>query len=196
MFAVIETGGKQYKVAHNDVIRVERLPGKQGDKISLGKVLLLGGDKAPKVGAPYLSNTAVTAEIMEQTRGDKVRIFKKKRRKGYRRTRGHRQNLTVLRITGIAGQEAPKAPKKEAPAKAEKKPAAKTAPKKAAPAKAEKQAAPKPKAKTKKAPAKKAAPTKAKVASGKKAAPRKAPGKPTRLRRSVASATPRREEKK
>ena len=99
MFAVIKTGGKQYKVAENDVIRVEKLPGQAGDTVTLDQVLMI--DDA--VGAPLLAGASVTATVVEQTRGDKIIVFKKKRRQNYRRKKGHRQDLTVLRITGIAG---------------------------------------------------------------------------------------------
>jgi large subunit ribosomal protein L21 len=99
MFAVIKTGGKQYKVAPNDVIRVEKLPGQAGDTVTLDQVLMVDD----KVGAPTVAGASVTATLLEQTRGEKVIIFKKKRRQNYRRKKGHRQELTVLRITGIAG---------------------------------------------------------------------------------------------
>ncbi|MDR3436544.1 50S ribosomal protein L21 [Telmatospirillum sp.] len=99
MFAVIKTGGKQYKVAPNDVIRVEKLPGEAGDTVTLDQVLLVDD----KVGAPLVAGASVTATLLEQTRAEKVIIFKKKRRQNYRRKKGHRQELTVLRITGITG---------------------------------------------------------------------------------------------
>jgi large subunit ribosomal protein L21 len=99
MFAVIKTGGKQYKVAPNDVIRVEKLPGQAGDTVTLDQVLMVDD----KVGAPTVAGASVTATLLEQTRGEKIIIFKKKRRQNYRRKKGHRQELTVLRITGIAG---------------------------------------------------------------------------------------------
>ena len=99
MFAVIKTGGKQYKVAPNDVIRVEKLPGQAGDTVTLDQVLM----DDDNVGAPTVACASVTATLLEQTRGEKVIIFKKKRRQNYRRKKGHRQELTVLRITGIAG---------------------------------------------------------------------------------------------
>lgn len=99
MFAVIKTGGKQYKVAPNDVIRVEKLPGQAGDTVTLDQVLLVGD----KVGTPLVAGASVTATLLEQTRAEKVIIFKKKRRQNYRRKKGHRQELSVLRITGIAG---------------------------------------------------------------------------------------------
>lgn len=101
MFAVIKTGGKQYKVAKNDVIVVEKLLGEAGAKVALDEVLLVGGEGDAKVGAPMVVGASVAAEIIEQTRGDKVIIFKKKRRKNHRRKNGHRQDLTVLRITDI-----------------------------------------------------------------------------------------------
>ncbi|OIQ92537.1 50S ribosomal protein L21 [mine drainage metagenome] len=97
MFAVIKTGGKQYKVAANDVILVEKLPGQAGDTVTLDQVLMVGD----KVGAPVVAGASVTATLVEHTRGEKVIIFKKKRRQNYRRKKGHRQDLTVLRITGI-----------------------------------------------------------------------------------------------
>ena len=100
MFAVIRTGGKQYRVAPNDIIKIERVAGEPGDIIELGEVLLLGGD-SPKTGSPTIAGALVAAEVMEQTRGDKIIVFKKKRRKNYRRRKGHRQDLTLLRITEI-----------------------------------------------------------------------------------------------
>ncbi|EKE68459.1 MULTISPECIES: 50S ribosomal protein L21 [Oceanibaculum] len=102
MFAVIKTGGKQYKVAKDDVIVVEKLAGEAGAKVALDEVLLVGGEGDAKVGAPMVAGASVAAEIVEQTRGDKVIIFKKKRRKNHRRKNGHRQDLTVLRITDIS----------------------------------------------------------------------------------------------
>ena len=100
MFAVIRTGGKQYRVAPNDIIEVEKIAGKPGEIIELSEVLLLGGD-GPKTGSPTIAGALVAAEVVEQTRGDKVIVFKKKRRKNYRRKKGHRQELTALRITEI-----------------------------------------------------------------------------------------------
>ncbi|WP_142847940.1 50S ribosomal protein L21 [Telmatospirillum sp. J64-1] len=99
MFAVIKTGGKQYKVATNDIIVVEKLAGEAGDSITLDQVLMVGD----KIGAPVVAGASVTATVVEQTRGDKIIVFKKKRRQNYRRKKGHRQDLTVLRITDIAG---------------------------------------------------------------------------------------------
>lgn len=106
MFAVVKTGGKQYRVAENDVIKVERLPGNAGETVTLDEVLMIGGDGKAEVGNPTLAGKAIEAEILEQTRGDKIVIFKRKRRKGYRRKNGHRQDLTVLRVKTIG--EAPK----------------------------------------------------------------------------------------
>ena len=103
MFAVIRTGGKQYRVAKDDVIKVEKLTGEAGDKIDLTDVLMVGGEGATtKVGAPLIEGASVKAEIVEQGRSRKIIIFKKKRRKNYRRTAGHRQYETFLKITDIA----------------------------------------------------------------------------------------------
>ncbi|OKH87989.1 50S ribosomal protein L21 [Thalassospira sp. TSL5-1] len=101
MYAIIKTGGKQYKVAANDVIKVEKIAAQAGETVTLDQVLMVAGDGAPKVGAPLVAGASVVAEVLEQAKGDKVIVFKKKRRHNYRRKNGHRQNLTVLRITGI-----------------------------------------------------------------------------------------------
>ena len=101
MYAIIKTGGKQYKVAANDVIKVEKIAAQAGDTVKLEEVLMVAGDGAPKVGAPLDQGASVTAEVLEQAKGDKVIVFKKKRRHNYRRKNGHRQNLTVLRIKDI-----------------------------------------------------------------------------------------------
>jgi len=101
MYAVIKTGGKQYRVAKNDVIVVERLTGSAGDKIELDQVLMLDDGKEPTLGTPLVDGARVAATVLDQSRGDKIIVFKKKRRKNYRRTMGHRQDLTVLRITDI-----------------------------------------------------------------------------------------------
>jgi len=103
MFAVIRTGGKQYRVAQDQLITVERLAGEPGASVTLDEVLMLGGEGAIQIGTPVLAGASVTAEVVEQTRGPKVIIFKKKRRQNYRRKKGHRQDLTVLKITAIAG---------------------------------------------------------------------------------------------
>lgn len=97
MFAVIRTGGKQYKVTSGDVIDVEKLEGKEGDKVELSEVLMVD----TKVGAPLLSGAKVLGQIVKQFRDDKVIIFKKRRRHNYRRKKGHRQYLTQVKITDI-----------------------------------------------------------------------------------------------
>ena len=136
MFAVIKTGAKQYKVAVGDVIKVEKLDGEAGTEISLDTVLMVGDEKGVKVGTPAVSGIIVTAEILEQARAAKVIVFKKKRRQGYRRKAGHRQEQTVLRVIGI-GKNAPKkaAPKKVATKIVELKAEEKEAPAKKAPTK-------------------------------------------------------------
>lgn len=101
MFAVIRTGGKQYKVAKDDVILVERLEAEKGASISLNEVLMIGDDAAQTVGAPLVDGASVAATVLDQARGDKIIVFKRKRRKNYRRTKGHRQDLTVLQINDI-----------------------------------------------------------------------------------------------
>lgn len=100
MFAVIKTGGKQYKVAENDIIKVEKIDAEAGKKVKLKDVLMVGGDET-KVGDPLVKGAEVTAEVLEQKRDRKIVVFKKKRRKNYRRKAGHRQPQTVLKITGI-----------------------------------------------------------------------------------------------
>jgi large subunit ribosomal protein L21 len=101
MYAVIKTGGKQYKVAEGQRVRVEKLPGTIGDKITFGEVLLVGGDTT-KVGQPFVQGASVSAEIVGAGRGEKLIIFKFRRRKNYRRHTGHRQPFTELKITGIS----------------------------------------------------------------------------------------------
>tara|TARA_R110002110_G_scaffold5084_10_gene25919 strand:+ start:181 stop:720 length:540 start_codon:yes stop_codon:yes gene_type:complete len=177
MFAVIKTGGKQYKVAKDDVIKVERLAGEAGDNVQLDQVLAISGDDgALSLGAPLVEGAIVSATLLEQARADKIVVFKKKRRQNYRRKAGHRQDLTVLRITDIAAKGAKKAaPKKVAEPKAEtavKTEKAEDAPKKAAP----KKAAPKKAAPKKAAPKKAAAPKKE---TAKKVAPKKSAAKKT-----------------
>ena len=97
MFAVIKTGGKQYKVQKDSVIVIEKLAGKAGDKVSFDEVLMADG----KVGAPTVKGASVAGEIVKQARGEKVIVFKKIRRHGYRRKQGHKQSLTVVKITDI-----------------------------------------------------------------------------------------------
>ena len=101
MFAVIRTGGKQYRVAPNDVIEIEKVAGKPGDIIELSEVILLGGDGGPKTGSPTIAGALVAAEVIEHKLSDKIVVFKKKRRKQYKRTRGHRQGYTTLKIDSI-----------------------------------------------------------------------------------------------
>ncbi|HSC59926.1 MAG TPA: 50S ribosomal protein L21 [Rhizomicrobium sp.] len=101
MFAVIRTGGKQYKVAKDDVISIERLDGDAGAKITFGEVMMLGGD-SPKHGAPLISGASVVAEVVSQGKGEKVVAFKKRRRKDTHRKRGHRQHFTKVKIVSIS----------------------------------------------------------------------------------------------
>jgi large subunit ribosomal protein L21 len=102
MFAVVKTGGKQYKVVKDSIIKVEKIEGKLGSKIELDQVLMLGeSSKASFVGTPVVKGATVTAEITSQFRDDKVIVFKKKRRQHYRRKNGHRQDLTELKILDI-----------------------------------------------------------------------------------------------
>ena len=101
MYAVVKTGGKQYKVQKDDVIRVEKLDAEAGKSVTLDEVLMVNDGKKSTIGAPLVSGAKVTAEVLEQTRGEKVIVFKKKRRQNYRRKKGHRQDLTVLRIKDI-----------------------------------------------------------------------------------------------
>ncbi|MDD9935667.1 MAG: 50S ribosomal protein L21 [Myxococcales bacterium] len=101
MYAVIKTGGKQYRVSEGERLRVEKLPGAVGDAIELDEVLMIGGEKVA-VGAPTVSGAKVSAEIVGQGRGKKVIVYKIKRRKSYRRKAGHRQPYTELKVTGIS----------------------------------------------------------------------------------------------
>jgi large subunit ribosomal protein L21 len=181
MFAVIRTGGKQYRVAPNDIIEIEKIVGEPGDIVELGEVLLLGGEGGPKTGSPTIAGAMVAAEVLEQKRDNKVIVFKKKRRKGYRRTQGHRQALTALRITEILtdGKKPSKAAAKPAPKKAEETKAAAKAETKTE-AKAEAPAKP-----TAKAPAEKAE-TKPAAKSAAKKAPAKAPAKKTAAKKAPA----------
>ena len=197
MYAVIKTGGKQYRVANGDVIAVEKLAGDPGSTVALAPVLMVDDDKSSTVGTPVVEGAAVNAEIVEQTRGDKIIVFKKKRRKGYRRTRGHRQDVTVLRITDVTAkakaapkpvaEAAAKLASEEAAAEAAATSAEKAKPAAATSAEEAKPAAAKPAAKTttRKPAAKKAAPKKpaakkpaAKKAAAKKPAAKAAPKKP------------------
>jgi large subunit ribosomal protein L21 len=152
MFAVIKTGGHQYRVAEDDVIRVGKLNGNVGEIVQIKDVMLVGGDK-PQLGTPLVSGASVAVEVIEQSRGPKVIAFKKRRRKNSRRKRGHRQDFTLVRISEILTEG--KAPSKKAKGKPAPKPKAE---------KPEGEETAKPKAKDKgkakakaKAPAKKAA---------------------------------------
>jgi large subunit ribosomal protein L21 len=100
MFAVIRTGGKQYRVVQDDVLTIEKLEGDVGSTLTLSEVLLVGGDK-PQTGLPLVKGASVVAEILEQGKGEKVIAFKKKRRKNTHRKRGHRQSFTKVKITAI-----------------------------------------------------------------------------------------------
>ena len=102
MYAVIRTGGKQYRVSEGQTLRVEKLPGSAGDKVTFGEVLLVGGD-TPKIGQPLVKGASVAAEIVAQNRGKKIVVFKFRRRKNYRRKAGHRQPFTALEITNVVG---------------------------------------------------------------------------------------------
>lgn len=183
MYAVIRTGGKQYRVAPDDVIEIEKVAGEAGEIVQFGEVLMLGGDGSPELGAPLISGACVAGEVVEQTRGRKILVFKKKRRQNYRRKKGHRQLLTAVRITEILtdGKQPSKkaaarpAAKKDAVKKDEAKPAAKAEAKTQAKPKTEarKPADKKPAAKAK-APPKKAEAKKAETGkpAAKKAAPK------------------------
>jgi large subunit ribosomal protein L21 len=190
MFAVVKSGGKQYKVAKDEIITVEKLSAEPGDIVELTDVLMLGeGDKVT-LGTPMVAGATVAAEVVEQGRGPKILVFRKRRRQNFRRRRGHRQDQTILKVTEIltdgkkpakqAARPAAKPVEKAEAVAPTEKPAAKTPAAKPAPAK--KAAAPeKAPAKTeaKKAPAKKA-PAKAaakKADDGKKPAAKKAPAK-------------------
>lgn len=175
MFAVVRTGGKQYRVAAGDKIAVEKLAGEAGDTVTLGDILLAGeGDSIADA-----SKVAVSAEIIAQAKSDKVVVFKKRRRHNYRRKAGHRQQLTLLRILSVGDSKAPTkkaaAPKKEAAPKTE------AAPKAAAPKAAPAKKAPAKKAAATKAPAKKAA------AADKAPAAKKAPAKKPAVKKAPAA---------
>ena len=177
MYAVVKTGGKQYRVAQNDVILVEKLAVDPGSVIELDQVLMLDDGKATTVGTPLVDGARVAATVMDQTRGEKIIVFKKKRRKDYKRKAGHRQDLTVLRITEILakGQKASaKAAEKPAAPAAAEAPADTPAAEAAAPAEAAAKKAPAKKAPAKKAPAKKSP---AKKAPAKKSPAKKAAAK-------------------
>ena len=149
MFAVIKTGGKQYRVAAEDVIRVDRVNGQPGEIVEFGEVLVVGGD-APQLGTPTVAGATVAGEVLQHTRGDKVIAFKKRRRKNSRRKRGYRHEFSVVRITEILtggakpSKTAAPRPKREPKPKAEAVPAAEAKPAKTRAKKPAKAAAKKP----------------------------------------------------
>lgn len=100
-YAVIRTGGKQYRVSPGDIIRVEKLAGDPGAAVEFGEVLMTGGEGSIRIGTPLLEGAKVTAQVVQQDRAKKIIVFKKKRRKNYRRRQGHRQYFTEVRVTGI-----------------------------------------------------------------------------------------------
>jgi len=171
MFAVVKTGGKQYRVAKDDVIRVEKLEAEAGDTVLLNEVLMISDENGAQTGTPMLEGAVVEAEVVEQTRNKKIIIFKKKRRQNYRRKRGHRQHITVLKVIDIAldgsGKKVTTKVKVVAPAKSDDADAPKATPKAAA----------------KKTAAKKAA---AKKADATEAAPKKAAAKKTAAKKAAA----------
>lgn len=181
MYAVVKTGGKQYRVTAGDVIRVEKLPVEAGTFIELDQVLMLAGDGAEtQIGSPRIEGAAVTAKVLEQLRDETVIVFKKKRRHNYRRKNGHRQHLTVLRIAEIVAPGAERKVKESdvKPARPRKAPAAAAAVGEAAGA-AEEKAAPK-KAAAKKTAAKAEGASKPKA----KAAPKAGAKKPAKAKKS------------
>jgi large subunit ribosomal protein L21 len=163
MYAVVKTGGKQYKVAKDDKIVVDRLEAEAGSNLVLDQVLMVANGDQVDVGAPTVKDAVVGATVLRHTRGDKIMVFRRKRRKNFRRIRGHRQDLTLLQITDIAPDGKLKAAKPaEAKKPAAEKPAEAKKPAAEKPAEAKKPAADKPAAK--KAPAKKASTSKSKDA--------------------------------
>ena len=126
MYAVIKTGGKQYRVEPSDKLRVDKLAGEPGAMVNIKDVLMVGEGDKTQVGAPMLDGASVKLEVLEQTRNDKIVVFKKKRRQNYRRTHGHKQQMTVVRVAEIADAvgnkataEAAKTPAKEKSTKAD-----------------------------------------------------------------------------
>jgi len=175
MYAIIEIAGQQFKVRKDDELFVHRLDGEPGKKLEFQEVLLIDDNGKVSVGKPFIEGYKISASILEHARGDKVIVFHKKRRKGYQKTTGHRQDFTRIRIDSIAIAAAPKAQKVKKEVEPKKETAKKVAPRKAAPKKVvAKKAAPK-KEELKKEEPKKAAPKKVvkKKAAPKKVAPRK-----------------------
>ena len=185
MYALVRTGGKQYRVAKDDTILVERIAADEGAEVILDDIVMLGDGDKVTIGTPRVEGAAVSATVVSQTRGPKIIIFRRKRRKNHRRTQGHRQDLTLLKINAIAEDGKSLTPKA---APAEKAEAKKAEAKKAAP-KAEAKAAPKTaaakKATAKKAEAKKAAPKAEAKAAPKKAAAKKATAKKTAAKKAA-----------
>lgn len=103
MYAIIETGGKQYRVSAGDRLRIEKLQAEEGASISFDKVLLIGKDDAPVIGAPYIEGATVTGKVIEHGKDDKVIVFRYRRKKNYRKFRGHRQQYSFVKIEGING---------------------------------------------------------------------------------------------
>jgi large subunit ribosomal protein L21 len=101
MYAVIKTGGKQYRVATGEKLRIEQIPGNVGETVQFGEVLAVGSGETVKIGTPFVSGASVLATLVEHGRGDKVRIFKMRRRKHYQKHQGHRQNYTLVEINQI-----------------------------------------------------------------------------------------------
>jgi large subunit ribosomal protein L21 len=134
MFAVFKTGGKQYRVAAEDVLQVDKIKGERGEIVEFGEVLVVGGDSV-MLGAPTVAGATVAAEVVDQGRGPKIIAFKKRRRKNSRRKRGHRQEFTLLRITEILTDG--NKPSKTAPPRPKRAPAAAAAPAEASAASAE-----------------------------------------------------------
>jgi len=104
MYAVIRTGGKQYRVAADDIVEIEKIAGQPGEMVTFSEVLMIGGNGESQIGTPLIEGASVTAELLEQKRARKIIVFKKKRRKNYRRKKGHRQHLTRLRILEVLGK--------------------------------------------------------------------------------------------
>jgi large subunit ribosomal protein L21 len=164
MYAVIKTGGKQYKVTQGDTIRVEKLPAAEGDTVAFDKVLMIADGDKVQVGSPIIEGTTVDANVVKHGRGKKIEIIKFRRRKHYRKQAGHRQDYTEVEITAIAGQAGAPKPKKATPKNQEPQPETEVKEKAAASKK-------KPAAKKKAASTKKTAP--AKKASSKKTTSKK-----------------------
>ena len=181
MYAIVEIAGQQFKVTKDQYLYVHRLEDKEGSKVAFDKVLLIDNNGKVNVGAPAIKGAAVTAKVLEHVKGDKVIVFKKKRRKGYKVKNGHRQSLTKILIEkidekgGTAAKSTAAAKTEAKPAAEKKAPAKKATPKAEAKPVAEKKAPAKKDATEKKAPAKKATPKAAaeKKAPAKKAAPKK-----------------------